>query len=376
MCCTGCVASFTRQPLFSQVRDLSHSGRRHCLVQLAACGLTAWGLPAGAAAVNHPVLRVLAWPGYAEPEVVQEFERTQGAKVDVTVVDSDDALWQRATGNGASDFDVFAVNTAELQRYVAQGLVSPVAPGMVPNRRQQLARFQDVARIGGLVHGGRVMAVPFTYAEMGLIYDRQRIAQPPDSIGALWDTRHQGRVLAYNGGTHAFSLAAQALRLSSPFRLRPQDWPAVVDKLIALRRNVAAYYTQPDESLDLFRSRGAVLMLANYGSQQLQLFKGAGLDVGYAIPREGALAWLDCWAITRKARNPQLAAAWINHLLDRTASNLLVTRQGLSSTTAEPVHALSSDKLVWLEPPEDDERRNRLWQRIVSGDRAAKVLAT
>jgi putative spermidine/putrescine transport system substrate-binding protein len=36
------------------------------------------------------VLRVLAWPGYAEPEVVQAFERAHGAKVSVTVVGSDD----------------------------------------------------------------------------------------------------------------------------------------------------------------------------------------------------------------------------------------------------------------------------------------------
>lgn len=363
------------QPLTVKVIDLLHPSRRHCLAQLAACGLTAWGVPTVAAGAGASVLRVLAWPGYAEPEVVQEFEKAHGTKVSVTVVGSDDELWQRASGNGAADFDVFAVNTAELQRYVVQGLVSPVPTDAVPNRHLQLPRFQDVARIGGLVHGGRVMAVPFTYAEMGLLYDRQRISQAPDTLGALWDQRYQGKVLAYNGGTHGFSLAAQALGLPSPFRLRRQDWPAAVDKLIALRRNVAGYYTQPDESLALFRRRNAVLMLANYGSQQLKLFRAAGLDVGYAIPREGALAWLDCWAVTRKARQPQLAAAWINHLLDQTASDLLVSRQGLSSTTVEPSHTQSGDKLVWLEPVEDDERRNRMWQRIVSGDRAAKVLA-
>lgn len=363
------------QPLTVKVIDLLHPSRRHCLAQLAACGLTAWGVPTVAAGADASVLRVLAWPGYAEPEVVQAFERAHGVKVSVTVVDSDDTLWQRASGNGAGDFDVFAVNTAELQRYVTQGLVSPVPADAVPNRRLQLPRFQDVARIGGLVHGGRVMAVPFTYAEMGLLYDRQRISQAPDTLGALWDPRYQGKVLAYNGGTHGFSLAAQALALPSPFRLRRQDWPAVVDKLIALRRNVAGFYTQPDESLALFRRRNAVLMLANYGSQQLKLFGAAGLDVGYAIPREGALAWLDCWAVTRKARQPQLAVAWINHLLDQTASDLLVSRQGLSSTTVEPSHTQRGDKLVWLEPVEDDERRNRMWQRIVSGDRAAKVLA-
>ena len=105
---------------------MAHIGRRDCLSQLATAGLTAWAWPSVATAADAPVLRVLAWPGYAEPEVVQAFERAHSAKVEVTVIDSDDALWQRATGNGAADFDVFAVNTAELQRYIAQDRKSVV----------------------------------------------------------------------------------------------------------------------------------------------------------------------------------------------------------------------------------------------------------
>lgn len=351
------------------------SHRRHCLATLAGCGAFALGWPTAATASDSPVLRVLAWPGYAEPEVVQAFERAHGAKVDVTVVDTDDTLWARATANGGADFDVLALNTAELQRYVAKDLVRPVPTEAIPNRARQLPRFRDASGINGLVHGNRLMAVPFTYAEMGLIYDRKQIRHAPDSIQVMWDPRLQGRVLAYNGGTHAFTLAAQALGLPAPFRLRQTDWVAAVDKLVALRRNVAAFYSQPDESLALFRGKGAAVMHANYGSQQLTLLRDAGLDVGYAMPREGALAWLDCWAILRQARQPELAARWINQLLDEQASGLLVSRQGLSSTTVEPTHLHSRDKLVWLEPVEDNDRRNRMWRSIVSGDRAAKVLA-
>jgi putative spermidine/putrescine transport system substrate-binding protein len=67
--------------------------------------------------------------------------------------------------------------------------------------------------------------------------------------------------------------------------------------------------------------------------------------------------------------------AWIDHLLGEQASELLVSRQGLACTTAERQDVQSSDRLIWLEPVEDDERRNRLWHRIVSGDRLAKVMA-
>ncbi|MBP7641360.1 MAG: ABC transporter substrate-binding protein, partial [Thauera sp.] len=131
----------------------------------------------------------------------------------------------------------------------------------------------------------------------------------------------------------------------------------------------------PEESAHLFVSRGAALMFANYGTQQLQLLRAAGADVGYVIPREGALAWLDCWALTRGAGNRRLALAWIDHLLGTGPAHVLSARHGLANTRDPAPHQGETDRLVWLEPVEDVERRNLLWERILSGDRAARVLA-
>lgn len=339
-----------------------------CFALLLAAVLPAFG-------VAGETLRVLAWPGYADPDVVKTFEQRTKSKVEVTVIDSDDLLWQKVSQNNAADFDVFAVNTAELQRYIRQGLAIPINTAAVPNLTRQLPRFRHLDAIPGVVHDGKVFAIPYTYSEMGLIYDRQQITEAPVSIAALWDPRYRGKVLAFNDGTHNFSLAAQALGMNAPFQLRDQDWPAIVNQLIALRRNVLTFYAQPDESVDLFKSRRAALMLANYGSQQLQLMKAAGIDAAYVIPREGALAWLDGWTITRGVRNKALAEAWINYLLEEKPGEVLSTRQGLCNTTSAPPNHLVGDNLVWLEPVENVERRNSLWKRIMSGDRVSKVLA-
>lgn len=235
---------------------------------------------------------------------------------ELTFIDCDDVMWHKLSNNKAQDFDVFAVNTAELQRYISAALVVPVNTKAIANIDRQLPRFRDHRGIAGLVHTGRVFAIPYTYSEMGLIYDRQQVKEPPTSIRVLWDPRYRGKVLLYNGGTHNFSLAAQVLGDPTPFPLDDKQWPAAVDQLIALRRNAMGFYTQPDESVELFKNGHAALMFANYGSQQLQLLKAAGVDVGYAIAKEGALAWLDCWAITRGARNVALAEAWINFFLE------------------------------------------------------------
>ena len=329
----------------------------------------------GAQGGSRSSLRVLAWPGYADADVVKAFEEKTGSRVEVTYVDSDAALWELVNRNGGRDFDVFAVNTAELQRYIASGLVLPIDPAAVPNTRRQTLAFSNPRLIKGLVHGKQVFAVPYTYAEMGLIYDPAQVSAPPVTINALWDPKYQGKVLAYNGGTHNFSLAAQSLGWPQPFRLTVDQWGPAVQRLVELRRNVAGFYTQPEESVELFKSRKAALMFANYGSQQVKLLKAQGIEVGYAVPREGALAWLDCWALSRGARAPALAMAWINFMLEPMPGRVLLERQGLANTTSDSPFIQQGARLVWLEPVESEDRRNLLWSRIVSGDRAGKVLA-
>lgn len=330
---------------------------------------------APAAVYADQVLRLLVWPGYADPDIVKRFEQRTQAKVVVTTIDSDVDLWQKIRSNNGQDFDLFAVNTAELQRYIKQALVQPIAVNDIPNLSRQLPRFRGADAIPGLRHNSNTYAIPYTYAEMGLIYDRKQIPQAPDSLAVLWDPRWRGRVVAYNGGEHNFSLAAQMLHLKSPFQIDDNSWVPAVEQLVALRRNATGFYTQPEEALALFKSRKAALLFANFGRQQLQLLQKAGLDVGYAIPKEGALAWLDCWAMTRGARNPALAAAWINYMLEPEPGQVLMDRQGLANTTTAFPGQRVEDRLLWLEPVENEEKRDLLWGRIMAGDRASKVLS-
>lgn len=272
-------------------------------------------------------------------------------------------------------YDVWAINTAELQRCIAGALVDAIDLTQVPNTTQQLPRFRNLAGIAGLVHQQQVFGIPYTYAEMGLIYDRQQVKPAPQSIAALWDTRWAGKVLLYNGASHNFSLAAQSLGAASPFAIGSTTWPAAVDKLVALRRNALGFYSDPEESVDWFKRKKAALMFANYGSQQLQILKAAGLDVGYVVPKEGALAWLDVWAVARRSPNRALAHQWINHLLSPVAAQALLSSQGLAHTLTESPELQGRDRLIWLEPVEDTQRRERLWRRIYSGDSAARTLA-
>jgi putative spermidine/putrescine transport system substrate-binding protein len=54
-------------------------------------------LTAVAPASAGETLRVLAWPGYADADVVRVFEQRTGSRVEVTLIDSDEALWRKVS---------------------------------------------------------------------------------------------------------------------------------------------------------------------------------------------------------------------------------------------------------------------------------------
>jgi putative spermidine/putrescine transport system substrate-binding protein len=269
---------------------------------------------------------------------------------------------------GGPRFDVVAANTAEMQRYHAAGLLLPLNPSLIPNLQRQLPRFRNRAAIPGLQQQGQLFAVPYTYSTMGIIYDKRQFTRPPDSMNVLWDPRYRHKVLDFNSGPHNFSFAALASGISQPFQLDAAQQAAMVKRLIALRRNLLTFYSLPEEATELFIRHKVAVMFGNYGTQQLNSLRQAGADVGYAIPREGVLAWLDCWAMTRAARQPQLAQQWINYMLEPSVSALLPTRQGLANTFSASADLPSGARVLWLQPVENANRRERLWQKIYSGD--------
>jgi putative spermidine/putrescine transport system substrate-binding protein len=310
------------------------------------------------------VLRILTWPGYAEPEQVKLFEKRFDVTLDISYVGADDELWQRASRNQGRNFDLIALNTATLQRFIDQNLLQAIDVSQIPNLKRQLPRFRNIAAIS---RDDKVFAVPYAHSAMGLIFNKKLVKTPPTSMSELWNPAYKDKVLAYDGSAHNFSLAAMQLGFRDPFSLNQKEMVASVSKLVELRRNVLKFYKTPEEVVEIYRESPIALIYANYGEQQVSMLRKAGADIGYVIPKEGALAWLDCWAIMSGASNPELAHEWINFTLGKEMSRQLTVGQGLANTVQESNYIQAGDKIIWIEPVENAAERASLWSRITSG---------
>jgi putative spermidine/putrescine transport system substrate-binding protein len=309
-------------------------------------------------------LRIMAWQGYADDDWVKEFQQQTGAKVNVVFIGTDDEIWAKIKGSEGKDFDLFAVNTAQLQRYIDAGLTTPYDLDKLPNQKETLPRFRDLSKVGGVMRAGKVYAIPFAFDSIGLIYDTDKVKPAPESMAVLWDPKYQGKVLAYDNGEHNFSFTALTLGIQDPFHLSADQLAQVKQKLIALKHNVLSFYTTADEALQIYKNNDVALIWANYGQQQLKAMKDAGAHVAYINAKEGALAWLDTWALTSGVRDKDLAEQWVNFVLQKKISKALSDRNGFGNTVVPYPSAGENDKLVWLQLVEDPLKRSDLWNEI------------
>ena len=142
---------------------------------------------------------------------------------------------------------------------------------------------------------------------------------------------------------------------------------AVKQKLVDLKNNALAFYTTPDEALQIYQNNDVALIWANYGQQQVAAMKAAGAPIAYVNPKEGALAWLDNWVISAGAKDTDAADKWINFMISQKVSPAMSERTGFGNTVVETGSAGADDKLIWLEPVEDPLKRSDLWNEIKAG---------
>ena len=101
-----------------------------------------------------------------------------------------------------------------------------------------------------------------------------------------------------------------------------------------------------------------------FGELQYRQLQSRGLKVGYLVPKEGAVGWVDCWGISSKAAAVDLAHAWINFWLQPEIGQAMSDRYSYGNTTSAAVGFDYADRLVWLAAPESYEMRTQLCNEV------------
>ena len=324
------------------------------------CKLVAAVFLLAGAQVAAQEVRLFSFEGYAEPEWVDPFTAETGCEVSVAYTGSVDEMFAKMVGSDGADYDLISIDTSIIQRYLDQGLIIPFDMSKVPNTANLLPSFSAVEEV---MSGGETYGVAIAWGSLGLIYDKAAFADGVDSWEALWSPENAGHVLALDDANNNVTNAAIILGLDDPFNLSDADFEAVKQKLIEQKQYLISYYAGFEEGVNMWDSSEATLMFSMGEFQTVEL-ANRGYDVVYSIPKEGGIGWLDTWALSKGVKDSECAHQWVNHYLNGHTGPTMTEKNGYGNTTDESPGLDYADKLVWLRPVENFDRRVEVWNEV------------
>jgi spermidine/putrescine-binding protein len=312
-------------------------------------------------------LRVLAWEGYAEPEWVEPFKKATGAEVKIVYVGSADEMFAKMQGSQGKDFDVVSFDTSIFGRYIDANLLAPLDLSKMPNAKNLAHEFHGVKEI---MRGDKQYGVPFAWGSLPMVYDADTFKTPPESWEVMWDPQYAQQLISMDDANNCITWGALVVGVENPYNLSDADFDKVKAKLIEQKKLLLSYFAGFDEGVNMF-AQNAIKVMYSMGEPQVGALKKKGVNAALTIPKEGAPGWLDCWVMSAGAQDPELAHQWIDGCLAGQVGAVLTNKAGYGNTTNSEVNKAAGftygDKLSWLQPAENYEKRVAVWNEVKAG---------
>lgn len=236
--------------------------------------------------------------------VVGEFERLTGAKVNYTNFESNENMYSKLIGGGVS-YDVIIPSDYMIERLIDEEMLLPLDYSNIPNMKYIA---QDCKNLYFDPH--QLYSVCYNVGTTVLIYNEKLVEETPDSWSVLWDEKYKNNVLMFNNSRDAFAIA-QFMLNQDINTTSEEDWAQAAELLAKQKDAVQPIYVM-DEIFNLMES-GEYAFAAYYAGDYLLMLENND-DLGYCFPKEGVNLFYDAMCVPVSAQNKKGAEAFINFM--------------------------------------------------------------
>jgi putrescine transport system substrate-binding protein len=366
------------------------SMHRPLYLALVAAGLSV--TPAAAQPKAERVVNVYNWTDYIAPSVIEEFTKETGIKVRYDTFDSNDTLETKLLA-GKSGYDVVVPTAYFLERQIKAGIFQKLDKAKLPNL---VNMWPEITQRLASYDPGNTYAVNYMWGTIGIGYNVKKAREALGGDGRIdsWDIVFKPENLAkfkdcgvymLDSSDDILTAALHYLGLD-PNTTKETDLQKAADLMTKIRPSVRRFHSS--EYLSLLAS-GEICLVVGFSGDIKQAQKRAeeaknGVNIAYAIPREGTQLWFDNLAIPRDARNVAEAYEFINYLQKpevaaknsnfifyangNLASQKFIDKSILDDRTIYPDEAVMSRLYtIKAHDPKTERLVNRMWTRIKTG---------
>ncbi|MFY9557812.1 MAG: extracellular solute-binding protein [Blastocatellia bacterium] len=289
----------------------------------AACGLALLVVFAAGGRSHRPPggeLNVYIWSNYLPESVIAEFERRYGARLNVELYDSNEALLAKLQSGGAS-YDIIVPSDYMVTVLREQGLLEELDRDAIGNFSNLDPQFTGLPFDPANLH-----SIPYLWGTTGLAYRKDKVTGPIDSWSALWDTNYKDRISMLDDVREPFAAALKLLGKSEN-SVEADEIAAAAALLLDQKPLVKAY---DSGGFDQMLLSGDVWIAQAYSGQIAKAIED-NPDIGYVIPKEGCTIFVDNMCIPRNAPHKEVAHEFINFVLEAKIAADIANGTGYSS---------------------------------------------
>ncbi|MFI6330879.1 ABC transporter substrate-binding protein [Micromonospora chersina] len=279
-------------------------------------------LGAGEGQVN-----VVAWAGYVEdgstdPKVdwVTDFEKQTGCQVNVKVAGTSDEM---VTLMKTGEYDVVSASGDASLRLIYGGDVAPVNTDLISNYKDVFdgLKLKQWNSVDGVAYG-----VPHGRGANLLMYRTDVVKPAPTSWGVVFDANspYRGKITAYDSPIYLADAALYLMKhqpelgIKNPYALDDKQFAAAVDLLKKQNELIGEYWSDYTKEVQAFKAGNSVLGTTWQVIANLATADKAPVEA--ILPEEGATGWSDTWMVSAKAKHPNCAYRWMDHIISPKAN--------------------------------------------------------
>lgn len=236
--------------------------------------------------------------------VVGEFERLTGAKVNYTNYESNENMYSKLSGGGVS-YDVIVPSDYMISRLVDEDMLVEIDWNNIPNIRYIEDQYQNL-----YFDPEQKYSVCYNVGTTALIYNIELVKEKPTSWKVLWDEQYKDKILMFNNSRDAFAIA-QAILGQSLNTVDESEWTEAAALLAEQKDAVSPVYVM-DEVFNLMES--GEYAFATYYAGDYVLMSENNESLSYCFPEEGVNIFYDAFCIPKCVQNKRGAEAFINFM--------------------------------------------------------------
>ena len=331
--------------------------------------LPATSLPASAASpavlaaanAEEKVLNIYNWPDYIAKDMVTNFEKESGIRVNYQTFENNEALQAKLVA-GNSGYDLVVPGAVFAKSQIDGGLLMKLDKSKVANYGNLDAEV--MAKLN-LVDPGNAYLIPWAWSYTTVGINKSMVAKAlgatplPDNAWELvfnptYTARLKSCGIAFLDSPTEVIPPAMHFMGKNPYSSEPADHKAAGEMLAKVRPHVRLFSST---MIDDLAGGKACVALGWAGDMNIARARAIenknGNEIQVLVPATGGLAFFDNLAIPKDAKHPNNALAFINYFLKPEVAASLTNELSYPTANKQSVASvkpeIANDKTVYLD---------------------------